>query len=297
MTALLSAATWVGLGLAAAMACLTACNEGGSRDPVPASAPVIQDATAPRAEPRVAEWGPFGAFAYADSAGARLHVLGPSRPDSIAEAICRSGAVVPVRYLGRQPRGQRDNGRQRAFNFDQDEGDVFALGDYAVQPDETCFLATPALGALGSLRPGAVAPDSVCPPAAASRVAAARARAVVRCGVITAVDPTTDVLAVEFESRGDSALASLVVVDPARLAFLDFPAVHGPEGDTWRVGDGGVFQPDAFAVLFVVRGPDVVALAIAWSGEEGESLTLAVSDSSLARLVPAIRSYRYTLPE
>jgi hypothetical protein len=112
---------------------------------------------------------------------------------------------------------------------------------------------------------------------------------------LVTVDDASAVVAAQFEPRSDSALASLVLVEPGTLTSLDFPAVPGPEGDTWRVGDGGRFSPSAFQVLFVVTGPPEKAIAVTWGGEEGESLILAVAPAGGGAFVPVVQDYRYMM--
>jgi hypothetical protein len=233
-----------------------------------------------------------GAFAYADSSGARLLALSaPSSPTSVVEALCRSGARLPIRFVGHQSRSPGDNGRQRASNFDYEEGDVFEVARGSARPDETCFLAPP---------PAAKVPrtpaDSVCAAGDSTRLSQAKARRVVSCRRIVTVDDLTHVLAVEFERRADSALASLVLTDRDQMSFLDFPAARGPEGDAWRVGDGGTFDPSGFGVLFVVNGPAERAIAVAWAGEEGESLVFAATGPARGAFEPLVRDYRYWVP-
>jgi len=232
-----------------------------------------------------------GVFAYADSTGARLLALSaPASPNSVVEALCRSGARLSIRFQGHQARSPRDNGRQRASNFDYAEGDVFEVTSGAAQPDETCFLGPPAAAQV----PQSPA-DSVCVGGDSARVSQAKARRVVRCRRISTVDDRTQVLVVEFERRADSALASLVLADRDHMGFLDFPAVYGPEGDTWRVGDSGTLDPSGFSVLFVVNGPAERAIAVAWAGEEGESLIFAAIGPARDAFVPQVRDYRYWL--
>jgi hypothetical protein len=288
------------IGLAAAVALAGACGETGSDDaPSPPPDTVVAAVTAPPQSVTAAS-GSYGAFAYADSSGTRLLALSaPAHPDSVAEAVCQSRTRLPVRFVGHQPRAPADNGRQRAHNFDNEEGDVFQVTDGSVRPDETCFLATAALLALGPPRTADSRPqtatDSSCAAGDRARLSQAKARQAVSCARIRAVDALTHVVAVEFERRGDSALASLVLFGPDGMTFLDFPAVHEPEGDTWRVGDGGTFDPSAFDILFIIHGPSGKAIAVTWGAEEGESLTLAATAAAGDTFVPLVQDYRYWL--
>ena len=282
--------------VAAAVTLAGGCGETGTRS---AASPVADTAAAVPVTTASPAPGSYGAFAYADSSGARLLVLSePTHPDSVVEAVCQSRARLPVRFVGHQARSPDDNGRQRASNFANEAGAVFEVARGSVRPDETCFLATAALLALGPLRTadsGPTAADSSCAPGDSARLSRAQARRVVSCARIGAVDELTHVVAVEFERRGDSALASLVLTDPDGMTSLDFPAVHQPEGDTWRVGDGGTFDSSAFDLLFIISGPSGRAIAVTWGAEEGESLTLAVSVTARDTFVPVVQGYRYWL--
>lgn len=274
-----------------------ACRGSGGRDAESAPA----DTAAPTSgvsRGEVPAGGSYGAFAFADSVGGRLLALSvPAFPDSVGEALCRSGTRLAVRFVGRQPRAPDTNGRQRASNFDREEGDVYQVVGGAARPDETCLLVTPTLLALGRPVVPRHATDSTCSDADRVRLSSARSRPLAWCATMATVDGQARVLVTEFERQGDSALASLVLVTAGHTTFLDFPAVHVAGGDTWRVGDGGVFDPSALGVLFVIAGPSASAMAVGWYGEEGESLVLGVTGGPRDAFEPSIRDYRYLLPE
>ena len=237
-----------------------------------------------------------GRFAYADSAGAHLLALGALEdPSTIVGAVCGEGRVLPVRYDRRQTRQPRDNGRQVASNFANQEGQVFRLSSGSAPPDGTCYLSPDSL-----LLSNAVAARSLglpaCAPAHVAGLAGAKGRAVTHCWRIAEISPGAEVLAAQFATIDSSALASLVLIRDGVMFFHDFPAVaHGADESLWRVDDQGVFSPRDFAILFVARVARTDVLAVTWAGAEGESDRLLRTDSTGA--FPALlEAYRYWAP-
>jgi hypothetical protein len=200
-----------------------------------------------------------------------------------------------VRFAQYQEASKASSHRQRAKNFSNEAGFVYHVaGDHLVEPDETCFLATDSLLRLGRVIIGArSAPGSSCVQADNARIAVAKSRALISCTLLLSIDSMSRVAAVQFANRGDSALASIALVDTSKVAFLDYPAIASPGESTWRVDDGGRFYPEHFRVLFVVDAPALQLVAFTWGAPEGELLTLAASAGSSASLVEVMRSYRY----
>jgi hypothetical protein len=101
---------------------------------------------------------------------------------------------------------------------------------------------------------------------------------------------------VEFERRGTTALASVVVTDGPRTIFADYPAeFRGAGQDLWRADDGGELSPEGWSVVCLLQRETGYALAIAWSGTEGDSLSLWASDGG-DRFVQVVRDYWYRAP-
>jgi hypothetical protein len=113
-----------------------------------------------------------------------------------------------------------------------------------------------------------------------------------------AASDSITLVAAQFAPANDSVLASIVLVDSARLFFLNFPAPYGgPDTDSrWRVDDQGIFHPEDFQILFLARRGAAWIMALTWAGTEGEDAYLEVSDSS--RVFDEVtKSYRYWVPE
>lgn len=236
----------------------------------------------------------YGGFAYSDSGGTRLLAFSElAHPEAVKRAICPSGRTVEVRFVGVRERSEHSDGRQTARNFDHDHGALFQVAEGRVRPDETCFLIGPSLLPLGALELPRSVREPDCDPADSARIARARARRVVSCRRLAIVGGSTSVLSARFELQGDSALASLVLADSARLTFADFAAENRPEDGTWRVGDGGEFHPEDFDLLFVIDEPGARVMALTWAGSEGESSMLEVALGDTVGFEKVVGGYRY----
>lgn len=244
--------------------------------------------------PTLAAAGMKGSFAYVDSSGTLLLALDSvPDPSTILGAVCWGGVALPVRYDRRQARQAGDNGRQLAYNFRNQQGDVFRVTQERAPPDKTCYLSRDST-LLANASLAAMREPSDCSPAHASRLAAGKRRQVTHCWRIASTPTNLDVLAVQFATIDSNALASLAVVGDTSLWFQDFPAIYNDES-TWRVDDGGVFSPTAFDILFVAALPYGFVMAIAWAGAEGESCELLLADSAGA-FRKVTTGYRYWAP-
>lgn len=236
-----------------------------------------------------------GGFGLPDQKGRRL-LLVPNlaRPELLKTALCGNGRRVTVQFERRQPEGAND-GRQTWRNFDTVAGNVYSVIRDSVDANAPCFLASDALLA-GSTVLSIAAPDGsgACPQA--GRFATLRNRPVVHCWPVARMGPEQQVALLEFERRGKDALASLVFVDSARAIFADIPAeFRGAGEDLWRADDGGVLTPDGFRVVCALQRGGWYALATAWGGAEGQSLSLWIADGG-ERFTKVLNDYWYQAP-
>lgn len=236
----------------------------------------------------------YGGFAYGDHDGARLLAFSAlAGPETVTEAICQSGRRLEVHFVGVQEASEHSDGRQTARNFDHDGGALFQVGEGRAGRGETCFLVGPSLLALGPpVLPRSVQQPS-CDAADSVRITRAKARLVVSCRRLGRVGSDASVLSARFELQGDSALASLVLAEPDRVTFVDFPAENRPEDGTWRVDDQGEFHPEDFDVVFVIDAPGARVMALTWAGAEGESASLEVAVDGAVAFEKVVRAYRY----
>ena len=78
--------------------------------------------------------------------------------------------------------------------------------------------------------------------------------------------------------------------------FADFHAeFRRPGEDLWRVDDGGVLSPAGLKIVCALQRGSWLALATAWAGTEGQSLSLWISEGS-ERFTQVIKDYWYQAP-
>jgi hypothetical protein len=236
-----------------------------------------------------------GAFAFADQTGSRLLVTSEPVADNIATALCAGAGRTPVGFDRRQSGGP-DRPRQTPRYFDDLTGSVFRLTAGKVDAGETCFLATEAFLAGTTVIPVRQGEDDACAVAARRQVETSRSRSIVNCWTIGVLDKDRRIVLVEFERRGKDALASVVLMDSDRSIFADLAAEYRGEGqELWRAGDDGVLSPSGFDVVCVLQRGTFRALAVSWSAEEGESVSLFVADTD-NEFTQVIRDYWYRAP-
>jgi len=237
-----------------------------------------------------------GGFGLQDQSGTRLLLIPNLVPPEILKAaLCGGGRRFPVQFARRQTVQDSGNKRQTPQRFDELSGNVFTVLEGKVEPDATCFLASEPLLA-GSTLLSVAAPIGSGGCVQRGQFAARRARPVIRCWPIARVARGKQIALLEFDRREKVALASLVLVDGARMIFADYPAEFRGEGqDLWRADDGGVLSPHGFAVVFALQRGDRYTLGVAWDGAEGRSLSLWVSEGS-ERFRQVINDYWYQAP-
>ena len=236
-----------------------------------------------------------GAFAFADQTGTRLLVTSEPVAENIGTALCAGAGRVPVGFDRRQS-GRPDRPRQTPRHFDDLTGSVFRLAAGRVDAGETCFLATDAFLAGTTVIPVRPGEDAACAIAARRQLESSRERSIVNCWIIGLLDKDRQIVLVEFERRGKDALASVVLMDGGRSIFADLAAEYRGAGqELWRAGDDGVLSPAGFHVVCVLQRGTFRALAVSWSGEEGESVSLFVAETG-SEFRPVIRDYWYRAP-
>jgi hypothetical protein len=234
----------------------------------------------------------YGAFGYVDTTGSLILVTSAAQPQQLHTAFCTDRRRFDIAYERHQERSATDNSRQVAANFSNERGDVFRVRGRAYD-DETCFLASDELLSVAHPLPLEDRGTPSCDADQQGRIARVRTRRVEQCWQVGA-SGAVSVLLVQFENRGDSALASLALAADNRVAFLDFPATNSASG-TWRVDDEGKLSPDAFEILCLMEGTSLHVIGLAWAGAEGGSLKLAVAGAT-GDLKVIVDDYRYWVP-
>jgi hypothetical protein len=237
-----------------------------------------------------------GGFGLPDQRGRRLLVIPKlAQPERLKAALC-SGRRASVQFERTQAAGANSDGRQTSRTFDALAGNVFTVVEHnPVEPDTPCFLASEAF-VTGSEVLTIVAPEGSAACRQPERFATLRDRPVINCWPLARLGLAAHVALLEFERRGKDALASVVLIDGARMMFADVPAeFRGPGEDLWRVDDGGVLSPHGITLVCALKRGRWHALATAWAGAEGRSLSLWIAERS-DRFTKVINDYWYQAP-
>ena len=232
-------------------------------------------------------------------------------PREFDAAICSDSTAVRVSFERYQNPGVNDNGRDWARNFDQRGGQRLRVVGGRAPADASCLLTTQAfLAGKRFLSFKQEKKAIACDSQTTSQLGTAGRRGVHFCRQFAAAAPSGQLLAVEFDRRGNDLLAGIVLKMGDQLFIHQLPAKYDQDNVTgWRVGDQGhLFNYDqnasfldlevvnVFRPLFALKdeATGAVALGIQWAGEEGLSLMLL--STSREKLEEAAKGYRYMAP-
>lgn len=239
-----------------------------------------------------------GTFAFPDESGTRLLTTsGLMQPTMLHTALCSGGGRFPVQFESRQAEREGHNGRETSYNFDNLAGAVYKVLKGKLDSGASCFLISDVLLSSAAVLP-AQRPEASgqCDTVVRRRLASSRSRDLVNCWPIARLPEERLIVLVEFARRDKDALASVVVIDGERMIFADYPRVFRGQGQTlWRVDDEGILRADGFRVVFLVQRGDSYALGVDWLGDEGDSLSVFISDGD-RRFIEVVRDYWYRAP-
>jgi hypothetical protein len=239
-----------------------------------------------------------GAFALADRNGSRLLVTAPMmNPERFTSAVCAGNARLTVKFVRHQDASPKDSGRMVAENFDHMAGTLYQAVSGRTNDGATCFLAADGfLDGATVESPRRLGRPRGCDSSENRRLASIRMRGVIRCWTIIQLPAEATITVVEFAHVGDSALGSMVVNNDRSSVFADYPAQYRAGEDVWRVDDKGVLSPNDFNVVAVIRRANGYALAVSWSGSEGDLLSLFVPAEG-EQLNEVINQFWYRAPQ
>jgi hypothetical protein len=212
---------------------------------------------------------------------------------TINKAIGENGNLLTIKYLRRQEKNEKDNGRLTAQNFDNLEGYIFEITQGTAKQNETYYLINDKFNAksiLDSQKGNQAEIDA----AAKEEIEKIKGRKVKSSWEIGVVGLEKTIYLILFERENDDMLASIVMKTPRKFVFKDYPAKYN-ESSTWRVDDGGSIYPDLFSILFASQTESGIVLGIKWAGAEGEVTTIFVENGDKFEDLN-IGTSRYTSP-
>jgi hypothetical protein len=212
---------------------------------------------------------------------------------TINKAIGENGNLLTIKYLRRQEKNEKDNGRLTAQNFDNLAGYIFEITQGTAKQNETYYLINDKFNAksiLDSQKGNQAEIDA----AAKEEIEKIKGRKVKSSWEIGVVGLEKTIYLILFERENDDMLASIVMKTPRKFVFKDYPAKYN-ESSTWRVDDGGSIYPDLFSILFASQTESGIVLGIKWAGAEGEVTTIFVENGDKFEDLN-IGTSRYTSP-
>ncbi|QMV42417.1 hypothetical protein [Cohnella cholangitidis] len=237
------------------------------------------------------------AFSYADESGKRLLGFNGTNPKRFGKAIYAPGKVLNVKFAKHQKGSDKSTGRQLAYNFDRDEGELFNVVQGTIKSDESVLLAEKdAFQGHTFLKYKPVSKGTFSK-SVIGKIEKSKKRKVISQGLIGQVSAEVQIGLVQFERlKGQKPLASLVLTSKSGLVFEDFVG-NDDEMSTWRVADGGTITTDMFNVLFVTHSKAGYSLGYEWWGDEGLSLNVVQQQGTKgSKFLSVLNSYRYTVP-
>jgi hypothetical protein len=236
------------------------------------------------------------AFAYSNRFGDLLLSLKNDDGRSkryFDRAICPDSKILEVKFAAEQKQGPHSTGRNSADNFDQDQGDRFAVLNGHAPGDGSCLLTD--RGYLDAREILSVSErNKPCAPDVRARIPRLEKREVLTCHSVARFSKNVHFLAVEYRPEGENLLAAFIVLAGPDVYVHALPAKRG--NDAWRVDDDGEFQPSYITAMFAVRKSDgSLEVAVDWPGAEGDDLML-LGATSQGRLQIMAQAYRYTAP-
>lgn len=234
------------------------------------------------------------AFAYSDLSGTRLLSDNSDHPKRFIQAISTPGIQTAITYVKHQKQSEKSNGRQTAWNFDNDEGELYKVAKGKLTENETVILTTKdAFQGHTFLKYKALTKGGFTKTTLRS-VESIKKRKIKKQGLIGEVSKEIQIGLVEFQrGKGQLPLASIVLSTPKGLVFHDMVGNDDPNS-TWRVEDGGEIKPEWFNVLFVTKSKSGYSLAIENWGSEGTYTMILQQKDRTFRLVAG--GARYTYP-
>ncbi|WP_221469411.1 hypothetical protein [Cohnella nanjingensis] len=234
------------------------------------------------------------AFSYADKTGQRLLGFESSKPKRFVKAVYDPGKSLDIKYVKHQKVSDKSNGRQTAWNFDLDEGELYSIAKGHITPNDSVLLAEKdafeghTFLSYKPLSKGTFSKTVI------AQIEKQKKRKVVKQGLIGQATPDVHIGLVEYaKAKGQKPLASLVLTTKRGPLFLDFVGNDDPTS-TWRVDDGGTITPDMFHILFVTESKQGYSFAYEWSGAEGYSLEVLQQQGGKLRRV--LQGSRYAAP-
>ncbi|MDJ1473632.1 hypothetical protein QNI19_38740 [Cytophagaceae bacterium DM2B3-1] len=234
-------------------------------------------------------------FGFCDQTGKRILIQEDSvvMPESFTKALSKEGKIVDIIFREAKKESEQSNGRQWAENFDRSGGSLYTVTSGTVSEEETTVLFTKPFLETHKLIPTTPFEKGKLSDSNRAKIESFKGWKVKDSHSLVKLSGNRSIFLVEFELKGDSALASLVVVGSDKILYKDFPAKYD-ETSTWSVDDGGQFGWEYYKILAVLEYEGKIELITDWVGAEGYNATYMQEEGQTFKVIK--EGYRYTSP-
>ncbi|MDJ1503110.1 hypothetical protein [Xanthocytophaga agilis] len=234
-------------------------------------------------------------FGFCDQTGKRILMQEDTvvMPESFTKALSKEGKIVDIIFREAKKESEQSNGRQWAENFDRSGGNLYTVTSGTVSEEETTLLFTKPFLETHKLIPTTPFKKAQLPVDVKTTIESAKGRKIKDAHSLVKLPDERSIFLIEFELKGNSALASLVFVSSDKLLYKDFPAKYD-ETSTWSVDDGGQFGWEYYKILAVLEYEGKIELITDWVGAEGYNSSYIQEDGHTFKVIK--EGYRYTSP-
>lgn len=235
-------------------------------------------------------------FSFSDTDGQNILTIDDSLPDPniYTKTISTDGSLIPVTFTTKKRGTKGKDFRKTYYNFSNCGGYLFKCKNKKVDFDRTNLLISNKFllnrKFLGIPSPETKPLNKVI----ADTLQEIKHRKIKSSFPLVKLGKDATLYIVNFEVVNDTAMYSLVLVKPNKLAFQDNYAKYEPDG-TWRVDDGGIIDPSAFQVLAQFSSEHRIEFVLDWIGTEGYFTQYIIENGNQLEMVK--NGYRYAAPQ
>lgn len=199
--------------------------------------------------------------------------------------------IVSIEFLKNQVENEKSNGRQTSYNFSLNGGDLFKIntkidtGEFALLVNKT-FVENNKIVSF-------IKKQDETDLKIKTLLEEKYKRKAIKSTTIAELENKSKINLTVFETKHDSALAVLSLVNDNETITLDYPAEYD-ETSTWRVDDGGEFNTEAIQILSILNDSNSIKLVVAFWGAEGYQLNLYESKNGVFK--NSVEAYGYSAP-
>ncbi|MNX23769.1 hypothetical protein D3C86_537770 [compost metagenome] len=233
-------------------------------------------------------------YSFADRTGKYLIAFTGRQDMNLNKAIGEGGKVLDVKFIKKQSRSDKDDGRQWANNFDNLEGLIFEVVGGQASPEQTYYLVNDRKMNIKAVIPVTSEVKSGVEDSVKQGIQKLKSLQIEKIWEIGHVGQGNQIYLAQFKKKGKKVTASIILKHGSQMVAKDYVADYDPNS-TWRVDDGGEVTPDMFSFLFAASTKNGLLLGMEWAGPEGKNaFFLNQTDKALVEL--EIKGGRYMSP-